>query len=103
MRNIVQIKMYEYMAMGKPVIVTKLPGIMKEFGENHGISYVDEPRDALKKAAELIGNGSFKEHGLKARQFVEKYNWDDVVVDFEEILEEVIQGRGDVLCPRNID
>ncbi len=32
MMNIVPIKIYEYMAMGKPVIATALPGIQKEFG-----------------------------------------------------------------------
>ena len=31
MQDIVPIKMYEYMAMGKPVICTKLNGIMREF------------------------------------------------------------------------
>ncbi len=30
MMNIVPIKIYEYMAMGKPVIATNLPGILKE-------------------------------------------------------------------------
>lgn len=49
MRNIVPIKMYEYMACGKPVIVTKLPGIMKEFGHNNGVVYVNQPLEVLKK------------------------------------------------------
>ena len=38
----------------------------------------------------LIENGTLKEHGLKARGFVEKYSWDDIVDEFEGILEEVI-------------
>ncbi|MCK4733720.1 MAG: glycosyltransferase, partial [Methanophagales archaeon] len=46
-RDIVPIKFYEYMAMGKPVITTKLPGVMTEFGEDHGVIYVDNPEDAL--------------------------------------------------------
>ena len=85
----ISIKMYEYMAMGNPVIATRLLGVMKEFREGHRIIYVDRPEDALKKAVELIENGTVKEHGLKARGFVEKYNWDDIVADFESILEEV--------------
>ena len=89
MQDIVPIKMYEYMAMGKPVITTKLPGLMKEFGDDHGVIYVDKPEDVFKKAIELIENGTLKEHGLKARGFVEKYNWDDVVDEFEGILEEL--------------
>ncbi|HEC93252.1 MAG TPA: glycosyltransferase WbuB [Candidatus Atribacteria bacterium] len=89
MQEIVPIKTYEYMAMNKPVIATKLPGVMKEFGEDHGVIYVEKPEDTLDKAIELIENGTIKEHGLRARRFVEKYNWDNVVNDFEAILEEL--------------
>ena len=94
MQDIVPIKIYEYMAMGKPVITTKLPGVMKEFGENHGVIYVEKPEDALGNAIELIEPGSVKEEGRKARRFVEKYNWDDIVDEFEGVLEEVIKVRG---------
>lgn len=90
MRNIVPIKMYEYMACGKPVIATKLPGIMKEFGEEHGVVYVDKPKDALNKAVELIENKALYECGSKARGFVEKYNWDDIVDEFERVLKDVV-------------
>lgn len=90
MRNIVPIKMYEYMAMGKPVITTTLPGIMKEFGNDNGIIYVDKPEDVLKKAIELIEGGRIEEEGVKARKFVEKYSWDNVVDQFEGVLEETI-------------
>ena len=89
MRDIVPIKMYEYMAMGKPVITTRLPGVIKEFGEGHGVIYIDKSEDVLKKAIELDKNGNIKEQGLKARKFVEKYNWDDIVDEFEGILEEL--------------
>ena len=33
MKDIVPIKIYEYLSMKKPVISTKLPGVMREFGE----------------------------------------------------------------------
>ena len=91
MQDIVPIKMYEYMAMEKTVIATKLPGIMKEFGDGHGVIYVDEPEDALKTAIILIENETIQEYGLKARRFVESYNWNDIVNDFEGILAEVVQ------------
>ena len=54
---------------------------------------MDRPEDALKKAIELIELGSVKEEGRKARKFVEKYKWDDIVGDFEKVLEEVIKVR----------
>jgi len=91
MRDIVPIKMYDYMAMGKPVIATKLPGIMKEFGYDNGIIYVDKPEDVLKKAIELIENDSIEKEGKKARKFVEKYDWDKITDEFEEILKEVVR------------
>ncbi len=39
MRYIVIIKLYEYLAMHKPVITTKLPGVIKEFGENNRVVF----------------------------------------------------------------
>ena len=89
MQDIVPIKLYEYMACGKPVIATKLPGVMKEFGDDNGVIYIDKAEDVFNKAVELIENGTLKEHGSKAREFVKKYNWEDIVADFESILEEV--------------
>jgi glycosyltransferase involved in cell wall biosynthesis len=88
MQDIVPIKMYEYMAMGKPVITTKLSGIMKEFGGDHGVIYVDKPEDVLKKAIELIENGYIEEEGRRARRFVEELSWDNITDEFERVLEE---------------
>jgi glycosyltransferase involved in cell wall biosynthesis len=91
MQNIVPIKMYEYMAMEKPIITTRLSGIMKEFGNDNGVIYVDKPEDVLKKAIELIENGKFEEEGIKARRFVENSDWDTVTDDFERTLRKVVQ------------
>ena len=94
MRDIVPIKLYEYMAMGKPVITTKLPGVMKEFGEGNGVVYVDKPEDALWKAVRVDWGGAVGEYGAKARGFVGMCGWDEVVDEFEGVLEEVIKVRG---------
>lgn len=69
MQDIVPIKMYEYMAMKKPVIATKLPGVMKEFGIGNGVVYVDKPEDVVTKAIELTESGNIEELGTKARSF----------------------------------
>ncbi len=90
MRNIVPIKMYEYMACGKPVIATNLPGIVKEFGHNNGVLYVDTPTEVLKKVIELGDETkSTAEYGARARKLVEKHNWNRVAAKFENILKEV--------------
>jgi len=86
-------KIYEYMAMGKPMISTKLPGVMKEFGQGNGIVYVDQPEGVIAKAIELVSQKKVKELGLKARTFVEKYDWKNIADEFERILEEVILAK----------
>jgi len=97
MRNIVPIKMYEYMACGKPVISTRLPGIVKEFDHNNGVICVDQPTEVLKKAIELCGDdGSIVECGARARKLVEKYSWDKITDDFEDILKSISYLRADV-------
>jgi len=71
-----------------------LAGIMEEFGYDNGIIYVDKPEDVLKKAIELIENDSIEKEGKKARNFVEKYDWDKITDEFERVLEEVMKVRG---------
>ena len=89
MRNIVPIKMYEYMASRKPIIATRLPGIVREFGYDNGISYVNKPEDVLELAAELAEGSRLESEGIKAWRFVQPCSWDTVVGEFEEKLREL--------------
>ena len=91
MQDIVPIKLYEYMAMQKPVISTRLPGVVKEFSEANGIVYVDRPEDVIQKAIELADNNSLNTLGLKAREFAVKNSWQKIADEFESILLEAIQ------------
>jgi glycosyltransferase involved in cell wall biosynthesis len=92
MRSIVPIKLYEYMACGKPVISTRLQGVVKEFDDDNGVLYVDEPTDVLKRAIELCNDGeSLGEHATKAKKFVEKYSWDEISDGFESILNSMMK------------
>lgn len=86
-RSIVPIKIYEYMAAGKPVIATRLPGVEKEFGHNNGVIYADEPGGVVKKTVKLIKNGDLAKQGLRAKRFVKRYSWNNITQDFETILE----------------
>ncbi len=90
MRDIVPIKMYEYMAMEKPVISTKLSGIILEFGNDNGVVYVDKPEDVVDKVIELNKKNLIKVEGKKARKFVEKNNWDKITEEFEEYLDKIL-------------
>ena len=87
MQDIVPIKIYEYMAMAKPVITTKLPGIMKEFGKENGISYVNKPADVLMKAMNIDINHD----GKKARTFAELNDWNRITNEFENTLKGVVK------------
>ncbi|MCL0058175.1 glycosyltransferase, partial [Dehalococcoidia bacterium] len=102
MQDIVPIKMYEYMAMKKPVISTKLPGVMKEFGEDNGVVYVDRPEGVVAKALELVQNSSVPTLGSKARSFVERNSWDNITDEFEKILEQVIKEKGNERISKRI-
>ncbi len=86
-------KIYEYLAMKKPMISTRLPGVMKEFGEDNGVIYVDQPEDVITRAKELVSGGKLEQLGLKARRFVERYSWDNITDEFETILKGVIRDK----------
>jgi glycosyltransferase involved in cell wall biosynthesis len=87
MRDIVPIKMYEYMAAGKPVISTRLPGIVREFGINNGVVYVDKPEDVVGRAIEIIEANQLSDLGSRAKSFVSKSDWSKVTSEFERLLE----------------
>ena len=93
MQDIVPIKMYEYMAMSKPVISTSLPGIKCEFGDSNGVVYVDKPEDVVERAVALIKGDNLDKLGSRARDFAQKNSWDKVTDELESILEEVSGGN----------
>lgn len=86
MQDIVPIKLYEYMAMGKPVIATTLPGIMKEFGNDNGILYANESSEVPEKALNI----DIKLEGKKARKFAELCDWNKISYNFENELKGII-------------
>lgn len=86
MQDIVPIKIYEYMAMGKPVIATALPGIIKEFSDENGVLYVNGPFDVLNKALNI----DIKTEGNNAREFAENNDWKKIVNKFETNLMDIV-------------
>ncbi|QHN06252.1 glycosyltransferase family 4 protein [Methanothermobacter sp. THM-1] len=89
MQDIVPIKLYEYLAMAKPVIATRLPGIVMEFGEGNGIHYIERPEETLEVASGLAGR--LREEGMKGRRFVESNDWETITDRFEGVLEDLIR------------
>jgi len=89
MENIVPIKMYEYMAAGRPVIATRLPGLVREFGDGHGVVYVDDPHQVVSTAVQLADRGEINKLGAMARAFVSRNDWETIVDEFERLLHEL--------------
>ena len=101
MENIVPIKMYEYLAMGKPVIATRLPGIVKEFGFDSGVCYVDRAEDVVRKASELVTTGTVAREGEKARRTVESHDWGTITDEFEKRLFDIASPSTSAEAGRN--
>ena len=87
MLNIVPIKIYEYMAMGKPVISTSLPGLKKEFGYDNGISYIENPNQVLEKSIFLCENNRIQLEGKKASLYLRGKDWNQITEEFENRLD----------------
>ncbi len=90
MRNIVPIKVNEYLAAGKPVIATRLPGLVEEFGEGNGIVYVNGPGEVLSKASELARQGNLHALGELGRAFVSANDWAKIADTFESYLKDIV-------------
>ena len=93
MMHIVPIKLIEYMAAGKPVISTKLPGVFREFGKNNGILYCDNVGELVQIALKLKENKKIKVVGKQGLNYVKKRDWTILVKDFEKIMKRTIKNR----------
>ncbi len=82
--------MYEYLAMGKPIVSTKLYGVMKEFGKENGIVYADQSKDVLGKVIALMKNKSMKSEGDKGKKFVCNNSWNSITDIFEKHIEDLL-------------
>jgi glycosyltransferase involved in cell wall biosynthesis len=86
MQDIVPIKLYEYLAMGKPVITTRLPGIMKEFGEGNGVEYVEIPEMTINQSTSMKKTDEIESNRSNAREFVMNLDWKKITDTFESLL-----------------
>lgn len=82
-------KVFEYMACGKPVITTRIEGL--EFIEAEGAGLLTTPEDGIgleKALAELIEKPSKRmEMGRRGMQIArERFSWESRVVEIEDLL-----------------
>ena len=90
MQDIVPIKLYEYLAMKKVVIATRLPGIAKEFGEGHGIEYVNSADEVLLKVQAILDSGDYERIASSGREYVQSNDWKIITDEFEEVLNDLV-------------
>lgn len=92
MEHIVPSKLVEYLAAGRPVVATKLPGIHAEFGDDPGLLYIDEPAEAVPTVVKAImgdddPRARAAELGRSSRRLMEQRpGWDEVTARFESIV-----------------
>jgi glycosyltransferase involved in cell wall biosynthesis len=92
MRDIVPIKIYEYLASGKAVVATKLPALFEEFGSDNGIVFVDDQQGVIPAVQALAQDKeALKSTGLRGASFVAQYRWENLVNDFEQILLDLVR------------
>lgn len=86
--NALPLKLFEYMACGRPILSSELPGIKRIVGDN--ILYADNPTDYKKQILKLFSHDEVRsEMSRFGKHFVaEKYEWSKITADLERVLNE---------------
>ncbi len=86
-RNIDSLKLYEYLACGRPVVATDIPAAHGFLGLVHVV------RDAAEAVAaiELALEERTPEHGRRRQAAVAEHNWDARVEQISELITEALQ------------
>lgn len=98
MKNVVPAKVDEYLELGKPVLATRLPGMLLELEDLSSMIWVDGPDDALETLrAALEGKRDARAHlrqlGAAARDYAQRREtWPIVTQRFRAALEETRAG-----------
>ena len=89
-RDIVPIKVYEYLACGRPVLASNLPGLMQEVPHGNGIIYTHSEQ-LVQTLLNMMEHTYRTSEGTKARRFVEENcDWSILSASFESLLYRII-------------
>ncbi len=86
-QNSLPLKLFEYMACEKPIISTKLKGVVKTTGNR--VLYANSTEDYVTQIKNLISNSDLMEElGGNGRKFVtQNYEWSRITKRLETVLE----------------
>ena len=75
----------------KPVIATRLPGLVAEFGDKNGLIYINKPEEVLTVATmQLKNKRDIANTGSLGYNFVKENDWSKLTIEFEGILENLV-------------
>jgi len=85
-QNSLPLKLFEYMACEKPVISTKVEGIIESVGDM--VLYASNTSEYMSEITKLYNDEELRRRlGSEGRMFVEKnYNWSNITSKLEKIL-----------------
>ncbi len=89
-RHIVPIKLYEYMAAGRPVLASPLPAVMQDTPPGNGVLYA--PDSQLQPTLQKLLDPAYRQSlGAQARAFVEAHcDWNKLTDEFESLLSQLV-------------
>ncbi|MFX1420353.1 MAG: glycosyltransferase [Promethearchaeota archaeon] len=92
-KEILPIKILEYMAMKKPVLTNSLPVVVYELKRESDLIFAKNQEDLIRMIGELIPQKeNLKKIGQKGYKLVkEKYNWTKIITDFKKIIINLIK------------
>jgi glycosyltransferase involved in cell wall biosynthesis len=86
MKRIIPIKMIEYLACGKPVIASSMEGLVKEFGNDSGVFFINDPSQVFSKTEEILKPSNMERSKEDALRYSSSCDWSLIYEDFEGLL-----------------
>ena len=100
MRYVVPAKVDEYLEVGRPVVASRLPGMLEELANQPSVIWIDGPEAALDAVAAVVAGRSdprahLRELGAAAREYGRgRESWAIVTSRFRVVLEEARSSSG---------